>query len=150
MDQEAIVAYIGQRFAGVDILRPTEGPGTGDTFFIYDPTRDLDVKRRFPFATIVTKNYGDFDNTSQLDRPGIFRLNVGVSRETFQRLFPSATSGTYDFSALDALMPHPVYGNQAWVCVLNPSRETFGTLEPLLAEAYARAVARIGIDHLAT
>jgi len=127
---------IAARFAGLDVLRPTDGPGAGDTFFIYDPERNLDDRHRMPFATIVTKNYGDFDASSQLDRPGIFRLNVGVSRETFRSLFSEDAS--HDYAALDVLMPHPVYASQSWVCVLNPSAETFETVLPLLDEAYGR------------
>lgn len=148
MDQEAIIHYVTDTFAGVDIERPTDGPGAGDTFIAYDPQHNLDPKRRFPFATIVTKDYGDFDHASHLHRPDVFRLNVGVSRDTFQALFghpPSAdvTSGTpYDFATLDRLMPHPTYAVQSWVCVLNPSAATFEAVKPLLAEAYARAVAR--------
>jgi predicted DNA-binding protein (MmcQ/YjbR family) len=48
----------------------------------------------------------------------------------------------HDFTALDRLMPHPVYGRNHWVCVLNPSEATFETLKPLLEEAYDRAVER--------
>ena len=148
MDQDAIIQYVTDTFTGVEVVRPTDGPGAGDTFFIYDPQHNLDPKRRFPFATIVTKDYGDFDNASQLNRPNVFRLNIGVSRDTFRALFgpaPSAESDhstTYDFAALDRLMPHPVYAPQSWVCVLNPSPETFEAVKPLLAEAYSRAAAR--------
>ncbi len=39
-------------------------------------------------------------------------------------------------------MPHPVYGRQYWVCVINPSVATFAALQPLIAEAYALAVAK--------
>jgi hypothetical protein len=39
-------------------------------------------------------------------------------------------------------MPHPVYAPQSWVCVLNPSRETFEAVQPLLAEAYSIAANR--------
>jgi hypothetical protein len=141
MDEQAIIAYIAETFNGLDVLRPTEGPGAGDTFFIYDPGRDLDDKRRFPFATIVTKDYGDFDNTSSLNRPGVFRLNIGVSRDTFRSLFEEAAE--HDNAALDTLIPHPVYASQSWVSVLNPSQRTFESLRPLLAEAYERAVRRI-------
>ena len=137
MEQEAIIEYVGQQFADVDVLRPSDGPGAGDTFFV--PTDD---PKQFPFATLVAKNYGDFDNTSQLDRPGIFRLNVGVSRDTFRRLFPD-DSTVYDPAALDVLMPHPVYAAQSWVSVLNPSAATFQSVEPLLAEAHDIAVARL-------
>ena len=148
MDQDAIIQYITDTFAGIDLLQPTDGPGAGDTFIYYDPQRDLDPKRRMPFATIVTKDYGDFDNASQLNRPAVFRLNIGVSRDTFRALFGHAPgegstgSDMYDFAALDQLMPHPVYAPQSFVCVLNPTAETFESAKPLLAEAYAKVAAR--------
>jgi hypothetical protein len=155
MDQASITRYIAETFAGVDVVHPEASGGPeiawGDTFFIYDPNRDLEPKHRFPFATIVTKDYGDFDRASNLNRPEVFRLNVGVSKETFRSLFgpqPSLTGQTdggnkgYDFAALDQVMPHPVYGAQSWICVLNPSEATLQAVQPLLAEAYDVAVRR--------
>lgn len=35
----------------------------------------------------------------------------------------------YDFTALDTLMPHPVYGSLWWVCVLNPGPKSFETVQ---------------------
>ena len=140
MEQAAITAYVAETCPGTDVVTGTDGIAAGDTFFIYDPDRNLQDKQRFPFATIVTKDYGDFDNASNLNREGVFRLNVGVSRETFRSLF--GDDGTFDFTALDRLMPHPVYGRQSWICVLNPSAETFERVKPLLREAYEIAVAR--------
>ena len=81
IDQRAIVQYITDTYAGVDVLSPDEGVGAGDTFFIYDPDRNLAGKQQFPFATLVTKDYGDFDCASDLNRAGIFRLNIGVTSE---------------------------------------------------------------------
>jgi hypothetical protein len=78
----------------------------------------------------------------------VFRLNIGVGRDTFRALFghppgeDSTGSAGYDFAALDRLMPHPAYAPQSWVCVLNPSPGTFDAVKPLLAEAHARAAAR--------
>ena len=143
VDQEEIIRYVTETFTGVMVLRPEEGPGAGDTFFYYDPESDVDLTREMPFATIVTKDYGEFDNASRLDRPGVFRLNVGLSRESFRSLFgsPDESKG-HDYAALDRLMPHPVYATQSWVSVLNPSPETFETVKPLLAEAYSRATKR--------
>lgn len=148
MDQEAIIQYVTDTFADVEMLRPTDGPGAGDTFIYYAPQHTYDPTRQLPFATIVTKDYGEFDNTSQLHRPGVFRLNISVGRDTFRAIIghapseDSAKSADYDFAALDRLMPHPIYGQQSWVCVLNPSLETFETVKPLLAEAYSTAAAR--------
>ncbi len=146
MDESAITEYITSTFAGVDAeVGSAEGGAPeiagGDTFFVYDPERSLAGAKRFPFATIVTKDYGDFDNASKLDRHGVFRLNIGVSPETFDGLF--GTGDERDFTALDTLMPHPVYGSYHWVSVLNPSEATFETLKPLLREAYQRAVRRL-------
>ena len=125
------------------------GNRVGRYFFLVRLRRNLPPQRRFPFATIVTKDYGEFDNASNLNRPGVFRLNIGVSKETFQRLFDSPPGGgdaaaTYDFSALDQLMPHPVYAPQSWLCVLNPSAETYQSVQSLLADAYQNAVRKFG------
>jgi hypothetical protein len=145
MGQAGITRFVTTTFAGVDAAVGSEEAGSpeiawGDTFFIYDPHRNLEGSRRFPFATIVIKDYGDFDIASNLDRPGVFRLNIGVSKETYASLFDAGAE--HDFTALDQLMPHPVYGRNHWVCVLNPSEATFETLKPLLQEAYDRAVER--------
>ncbi len=148
MDQDSLINYIMDTFAGCEVVRPTDGPGAGDTFFFYDPQHNIDPTHRQPFATIVTKDYGDFDKASQLHRPGVFRLNIGVSRETFRNLFgylPNAerpSGAPYDFAALDQVMPHPTYGRQAWICVLNPSSTTFENIKIWLAEAYEIAAAR--------
>ena len=146
MDEAAITRYIATTLPGVDVLVASREGGApeiawADSFFIYDPDRNLDDVRRFPFATIVTKDYGDFDNASNLDRPGVFRLNIGVSKETFANLFPA--EGEYDFTALDRLIPHPVYGRNHWVSVLNPSESTFELVKPLLTEAHGIAIGRI-------
>ncbi|HSS62230.1 MAG TPA: DUF6194 family protein [Candidatus Limnocylindrales bacterium] len=147
LHEDAIRSYVAITFDGVDVEIASQEGGApeiawGDTFFIYDPNREFEGPRRFPFATIVIKDYGDFDNASQLDRPGVFRLNIGVSKETFVRLFPDEND--HDFTALDVLMPHPVYGKNHWVCILNPSDASFEKLGPLLAEAYEIAVKRAG------
>src|SRR5919202_2365889 len=101
MDQQAIIQYVVDTCPGVNVVTATEGLPAGDTFFIYDPHRQLEPKHQFPFATIVTKDYGDFDRASNLDRPGVFRLNVGVSREPYRPLFapqppPPAAGSTVD------------------------------------------------------
>src|SRR5262249_51200003 len=142
-------------FAGVDVIRPEVDGGPaiawGDTFFIYDPDRKLEPSRKFPFATIVTKDYGEFDRASDLDRPGVFRLNIGIGKDTYISLFGAQSSRPgplsmadtgHDFATLDQLMPHPVYAPQFWVCVLNPSDTTFQAVRPLLAEAYDLVVKR--------
>jgi hypothetical protein len=156
MDEASITQSIIDSLDGVNVVVGSREAGSpelawGDTFYIYDPDRTLPPAGQFPFATIVTKDYGDFDCASQLNRAGVFRLNIGVSKETYRSLFgpqpsPPPTNGVvatgHDFTALDQLLPHPVYAPQSWVCILNPSAATFETVKPLLAEAYQLAVSR--------
>ncbi len=133
MDEDAIAHYITDTFEGIQPVT-----ADGNTFFFYDP------ERKFPFATLVTNDA--YDQASHLSRPSVFRLNIGISKQTYQSLFGAQTSPSaagsgdehgYDFTALDQVMPHPVYGRQYWVCVLNPSAATFQTVvQPLLTEAY--------------
>jgi hypothetical protein len=144
MDEAAVTRYIAETLAGVDVLVGSAQAGSpeiawGDTFFFYNPDRTVEGSR-FPFATIVTKDYGEFDNASDLNRAGVYRLNISLSRPSFVALFDEA--GGHDYTALDQPMPHPVYGAQHWISVLNPSDETFKTLKPLLAEAHSRAASR--------
>jgi len=88
-----------------------------------------------PFTTIATAD-NEGDRVSNLDRPGVFRLNIGVSKQTFQVLFGTGKVdvSAYDFTALDTIMPHPDYAAQSWLCVLNPGDTTFQQLRPLLSE----------------
>ena len=130
MEPNDITTYITTTFAHVNVAT-----NDGDLFYMYDPDP------MFPFATLITKD-NEFDSHSKLDRPGVFRLNIGVGKATFQRLFGTAATGDQDFTAQDVVMPHPVYGRQYWVSVLNPTDATFEALEPMLAEAYQLVVDR--------
>ncbi|HZO25866.1 MAG TPA: DUF6194 family protein [Chloroflexota bacterium] len=143
MEQETLAQYIADTFDGVDIVT-----ADGNSFFFYNPGGSDPPDHRFPFATLVTNDL--YDQESNLNRPGVYRLNLGVSRQSFQGLFgdqpappgddPGASA--YDFAALDTIMPHPVYGQQFWICVLSPGDATFEAVKPFLAEAYDRAVRR--------
>ena len=134
MDETAITRHITETFPDVDTVL-----AMGATFFFYNPQDGTPKDHRFPFATLVTGD--EHDQFSDLSRPGVFRLNVGVSKQTFRSLFP-AGEAAHDFTALDKIMPHPVYGKMYWVCVLSPTPETFERVKPLLAEAYETAVAK--------
>ena len=120
----------------------------GETSFFYNPDRQL--PRGIYFATIK-QNDGKNDRASNLDRSDVFRLNIGISKSTYLSLFGPQPSRPpaggvvetgHDFTALDHLIPHPVYGWMSWVCVLNPSATTFETVKPLLSEAYDLAVVK--------
>jgi hypothetical protein len=141
MNEVQMSQYVTETFEGVDFV-----VASGDTFFFYNPDSNVPPDHKFPFVTLVTSDIND--QFSNLNRPGIFRLNIGVSKQTFRSLFGDPASvrnelRDYDFTALDQLMPHPVYGHMCWVCVLNPTDETFETkVRPLLVEAYEMAVDR--------
>jgi hypothetical protein len=64
-----------------------------------------------------------------------------LGKETFAKLFDAESD--HDFTALDRLMPHPVYARNHFVCVLSPSDSTFESIRPLLKEAHAIAMGRI-------
>jgi uncharacterized protein DUF6194 len=147
----AEVLELVQRLPGVRVVTASREGGApeiawGDSFFFYDPADVGGAAQRLPFATVVTKDYGDFDAASDLNRPGVFRVNVDAGHRAFEELFgypPAAHaehSADYDYAELDRVVPHPVYGPQGWVCVLNPGPRTRSQLESLLVDAHARAV----------
>ncbi len=132
MTDAAITEYITNTFTEVET-----STNFGYNFFFYGADRKL------PFATIAASD-NEYDRDSNLDRPGVFRLNLGVRKETFQSLFGTAAGniGGYDYTALDRIMPHPHYAAQHFLCVLNPSEPTFEKVKVLLAEAYDLARTR--------
>lgn len=120
---EALTEYIQDGFNDVHMDATTP-----DVFFFAGDERKL------PFATIVTRDT-EFDHRSELDRPDVFRLNLGVGKDSFHKLFPEPDPNV-DFTALDVLLPHPAYAKMFWLSVLNPSHETFRMLSPYLREAH--------------
>ncbi len=132
MTQDEVAQYIVETFPGVETAE-----NLGYLFFFYGADHML------PFATIATTG-NDHERISNLSRPGVYRLNIGVSKETFQSLFgPQRVDvSQYDYTALDHIMPHPDYAAQKFICVLNPSKATFERVRAFLAEAYELARAR--------
>ncbi len=117
MTEDEIIALVGG-MPGVVVVTANEANGApevswGDTFFSYDPDRDVPDDRWSPFATIVTKDYAGFDTASQLDRAGVFRLNIAVGRDRFRDLLgysPAAHAEQHadvEYGVLDQLLPHP-------------------------------------------
>ncbi len=67
-----------------------------------------------------------------------------VSKETFGSLFGDLpATDDIGFAALDRPMPHPIYGRQSWVSILNPTDATMPQVKALLTEAHARAIQRM-------
>ena len=151
MTEDELIDFIAG-LPGVAAVTASEADGApevawGDSFFFYDPDGDA-ANRRMPFATIVTQDYDGFDTASDLNRPGVFRLNIAVGRTAFEKLtgYPpgehDAQSVRFDYTALDRLIPHPAYAAQAWVAILNPGEATAGRARSLLTDAHALAVLR--------
>ena len=118
----------------------------GEKGIFYNPGRAL---KRGVYVLTVKEKDGQHDRASSLNRPGMYRVNVGIRKATFQKLFGTlparpAAGGVVamdcDFAAVDTLLPHPVYAWMGWVSVLNPSPQTFEQLKPLVLEAYEFAV----------
>lgn len=117
----------------------------GEKGIFYNPNGKL--KRGVYILTVKEKD-GDNDKGSNLDREGIFRVNLGVRKNTFTDMFGKVPARPpkggvvdmpYDFTEFDKILPHPVYAWISWISVLTPSEETFERLKPLIEEAYEYA-----------
>ena len=126
-DPEAITRVILERHPDTVIAR-----AMGATFF------SLDGSHWPNYATIVTTDEHDLGAPSRLsERPGAFRLNLGVGKATFERL--TAGSAEADLAAFGRILPHPVYAKQGWISILNPTAVTFRhVVLPLIDEAHGR------------
>lgn len=112
----------------------------GDHFFYYAPDGHV-PERQQPYATIVTKNYPD-DVLSGLDVPGRWRLNIHVGTATFVELTGETARcpvKSWDYAAIDTVLPHPVYRRQGWVSLVNPGASTNALAVRLLRTAHEAA-----------
>jgi hypothetical protein len=128
-DVEALISLIRATWPETDVATMP-----GAAFFSLDP------EKHWPnYATIVWTD--DFDQDSNLSRPGVFRLNMGVGRATFEKLVGGVNDP--DHTALDRILPHPVYARQHWISILNPSETSMrDAVMPLLTEAHDRLAAQ--------
>jgi len=97
---------------------------------------------RLAFVTIGHSD-NEFDSVSNLNREGVFRVNIGVSRETFKSLLGDDDSENVDYAVLDVFLPHPHYAKQHFVCILNPSQENVEITKKLIVEAHSIAASRL-------
>ena len=135
-DPGTIVRYILDTYPDADLVEAM------NAYFF-----SIDRDKHWPnFATLVTTD--EHDDASDLDREGVFRLNLGVDRATFERI--TAADHEPDYTAFDTLLPHPVYGQQLWISILNPSHATFHkTVAPLIALAHDRLASTHARHHAA-
>jgi len=130
MTQAEFEAFV----AGLEQVQREENFGYA-FFFVGDD-------HRLPFVTFADSD-NDYDSVSHLNREGLFRANISVRKETFQKLVGEPTSEPVDYTRLDTFLPHPHYARQHFVCILNPSGENIETTKNLIVEAHAIAVHRL-------
>ena len=111
----------------------------GERAVFYNPGRAA------PLGVIVASvkdHDGPNDRRANLSRPDVYRLAFGLTRTTFAKLFGDVpvrppkggvvALPDHDLTALDQLMPHPVYAWMSWVQILNPTAARFDLLRDLL------------------
>ncbi len=130
MNQSEVEAFV----AGMENVQREENYGYV-FFFVGDD-------HRLSFVTIANSD-NDWDNVSNLNREGVFRVNIGISKETFKNLIVKSDDGLVDYSILNTFLPHPEYAKQNFVCILNPSGENIETTKQLIAEAHSIAAKRL-------
>jgi hypothetical protein len=129
MNQAEVEAFV----SNLENVQQTEN--FGYTFFFIGDDQTV------PFVTIAHTD-NDYEKVSNLNREGVFRINIGVSRKTFNDLIGEATSEPIDYTVLNTIFPHPDYAKQNFICILNPADENVEKTKQLITEAHALALAR--------
>jgi hypothetical protein len=130
MNQSEVEAFVGT----LDNVQREENYGYS-FFFVGDD-------HVVPFVSISDSD-NEYDTVSNLNREGVFRVNIGVSRETFESLVGETPSENIDYSVLNVFLPHPEYSKQHFVCILNPSGENTEATKELILEAHSIATSRL-------
>ena len=130
MNQADVEAFV----AGMENVQQEENYGYV-FFFVGDD-------HRLSFVTIANSD-NDWDSVSSLNREGVFRVNIGISKETFKSLIVKFDDELIDYSILNTFLPHPEYAQQSFVCILNPSGENIEITKKLIEEAYSIAAKRL-------
>lgn len=137
MKSSEILQYCLENLEGTVLVK-----SWGENGIYYNP--DGLLTRGVYILTIKEKD-GENDSSSNLNRVGIYRVNLGLPKKTFIRIFGSLPKRPkagkivdmdYDFTAINQIIPHPVYSWMGWISCINPTTETFDELKPLIDEAY--------------
>lgn len=141
MDPKSILSQLSTELPGV-VQKPT----WGETALFYNPGRAL--PNGVYFCTLKERD-GANDCASNLERKGVFRVAFALGRERYGAMFGALPARPpkggivvtgHDFTRLDELMPHPVYGWMAWAQILSPSAQTFADILPLINDAHGAAI----------
>ena len=148
MDADDVISALTANFAGL-----TSKVSWGETTLFYNPGGALPSGVYF---CTVKDHDGANDKASQLDRPGVFRVSLGLPKRRYEELFgprpPRPPKGGvvvtgHDFAALNVVMPHPIYAWMGWVHVLSPSDDTFTQMQPLFSTSYQAVVRKFAARH---
>lgn len=123
MSLQAIEQYITEQLPNVTTL-----DNFGYRFFFYGTDQVL------PFVTIAASD-NEHDKISDLDRDGVFRVNIGISKDTYNKLFADSKT-EWDYTELNRFMPHPDYAAQHFICVLNPEEDRLSETIRFIEEAH--------------
>lgn len=116
-----------------------------ETTFFYNP--DQLLPNGIYVCTIKSED-GPNDKASDLNRASVYRLSCGLPADKYYDLFGAkpkrpAKGQTVDlevdFTALDQIIPHPIYAWMGWVCVNNPEEETLRHFLALMDFSYEKA-----------
>lgn len=137
LTSDDVLDIAGAAFEGV-----AEMERWGERSLFYNP--DHQLPHGVYFLTVKEHDGPLRHGLAARPRRSVPRQHRGRSSVLRRRVQASAASPReggivdtgHDFTALDTLKPHPVYGWMGWVCVLNPTRATLEQLEPLIAEAH--------------
>lgn len=129
MSLQKIESYVTESLENVQGLE-----SWGYSLFFYGDDHIL------PFVSIA-KSDNEYDSVSNLNRDGVFRVNIGVSKETFNRLFNDPKMG-WDYTILNSFIPHPHYSAQHFICILNPLEEKLEETINFISEAHLIAKTR--------
>lgn len=143
MTPDDLLAQVSARYPG-SVLVTT----WGERSVFYNPERAL--PKGVYFLTVKERD-GPNDRASMLDRSGVYRVNLGLGAAAYEERFGprparppkgGVVDTGHDFTAVDVLLPHPVYAWMGWACVLSPSAATWAGLASAVDVAHAQAVAR--------
>lgn len=129
MSIERILSEI-RRFDGILEVAPAEGSDAletswGDHFFYFAPDGAVPNNRQ-PYVTIITKDYPE-DSSSHLNGRDRWRLNIHVGAAALAELIGKGEEkavAEVDYSVADVVLPHPLYADYGWICIVNPGPTT--------------------------
>lgn len=114
----------------------------GEQAIYYNPNGTL---TRGVYVLTIKEKDSKNDKGSCLNRSNVYRVNIGLKKETFIEMFGhipkrpgigQIVNMNFDFTLLDTITPHPIYSWMGWICVLSPTEETFEEFKTLIKESY--------------